>query len=323
VKLYTNYDGAHHQFGALSISAQHHGNPDLFTSYAALDSAGTTMTIMVLNKDDSNSANITFNIKGFSPTTYMAYTLASTSSSAIKASSTASWSATQTFAPYSITLLVVSGTQISKPAPEWYLNPDDLMIPASGTGILHPHMVSGTSPVTLTSAAFDAYEGAAACYGTLTLTNATISASTPAIVTVNPGSTPGFCHYTVTGNDGTDTQTEGGWIVVGKPGGTLTVYSGNNQSGNAGTALPQALSVALDPGQSGGSNRGAGIPFTTSAGTLSNGAISGTSVIAQTNSSGVASVTLTLPSTKEIVTVIGQDQFALGGASVTFTEAAN
>jgi hypothetical protein len=196
---------------------------------------------------------------------------------------------------------------------------------ASGTatGILHPHIVSGTSPVTLTSAAFDAYEGAAACYGTLTLTNATISASTPAIVTVNPGSTPGFCHYTVTGNDGTATQTEGGWIVVGKPGGTLTVYSGNNQSGDAGTALPQALSAALDPGQSGGSNRGAGIPFTTSAGTLSNSAISRTSVIAQTNSSGVASVTLTLPSTKEIVTVTGQDQFALGGASVTFTEAAN
>jgi hypothetical protein len=46
-------------------------------------------------------------------------------------------------------------------------------------------------------------------------------------------------------------------------------------------------------------------------------------VIAQTNSSGVASVTLTLPSSKGTVTVTAQDQFPLGGASVTFTETAN
>jgi hypothetical protein len=56
---------------------------------------------------------------------------------------------------------------------------------------------------------------------------------------------------------------------------------------------------------------------------LSNGTTSGTSVIAQTNSSGIASVTLTLPSSHGTVTVTAQDQFALGGASVTFTEAAN
>jgi hypothetical protein len=68
---------------------------------------------------------------------------------------------------------------------------------------------------------------------------------------------------------------------------------------------------------------GAGILFTTSAGTLSNGTTSGTSVIAQTNSSGTASVTLTLPSSQGTVTVTAQDQFALGGAAVTFTETAN
>ena len=105
----------------------------------------------------------------------------------------------------------------------------------------------------------------------------------------------GFCHYTVTGSDGTATQTQGGWIVVGNPPATLT-QSGNNQSGSAGTALSQPLTVTLSPGQSGGSANGAGILFTTSAGTLSNGATSGTSVIATTNSSGTASVTLTLPS---------------------------
>jgi hypothetical protein len=67
----------------------------------------------------------------------------------------------------------------------------------------------------------------------------------------------------------------------------------------------------------------AGILFTTSAGTLSTGSASGSSVIAQTNASGVASVTLTLPSSEQAVTVTAQDQFALGAASVTFTETAN
>jgi hypothetical protein len=321
-KLYTNYDGAHHQFGSLSISDQNNGNSDLFTSYAALDSTGTVMTIMVLNKDPSNSANVTFNLNGFSPSTYKAYTLASTSSSAITASGSQSWSAAQTFAPYSLTLLVVNGSEASKPASEWYLNPDDLMIPASGTATLNPAIASGGATVKLSSAVFDAYEGASACSGSLTLTNSTITTSQPGTITVNAGSTPGFCHFTVTGSDGAATQTQGGWIVVGNPPATLTVTSGNDQSATHGTTLSQALTVTLAPGQSGGSASGAGILFTTSAGTLSNGTTSGTSVIATTNSSGVASVTLTLPSNAGTVTVQAEDQFALGGAIAAFTETA-
>ena len=69
------------------------------------------MTIMVLNKDPKNSAQVTFNLSGFNASTYMAYTLASTASSAISASSSAAWSATQSFAPYSITLLVINGSE--------------------------------------------------------------------------------------------------------------------------------------------------------------------------------------------------------------------
>ena len=111
--------------------------------------------------------------------------------------------------------------------------------------------------------------------------------------------------------------------MVGKPAATLAVTGGNNQSGSAGTALPQSLAVTLSSIPSGFTNTGAGILFTTSAGTLSNGTTSGTSVIAQTNGSGIASVTLTLPASKENVTVTAQDQFALGGASVTFTETSN
>ena len=322
-KLYTNYDGAKHGFGSLSVSDQSSINPDLFVSYAALDASGTTMTIMILNKDPNNVANVTFNLTGFNATMYTAYTVGSTNPGAITTASSTAWSATQNFAPYTITLLVISGSQPSKPASEWYLNPDDLMIPASGIGILRPMIISGTAPVNLTSAVFDAFEGATACNGSLTLTNPTISSTGPATITVNPGSTPGFCHYTVTSNDGTSTQTEGGWIVVGKPAATFAVSGGNNQSGSAGTALSQSLAVTLSSIPSGFTATGASILFTTSAGTLSNGTTSGTSVIAQTNSSGTASVTLTLPSTKGAVTVTAQDQFALGGASVNFAEIAN
>ena len=322
MKLYTNYDGSHHGFGTISVSDLNTGDPNLFSSYAALNPTGTEMTIMVINKDPNNSDQVTFNLSGFDASAYVAYTLASNASSTITVTSPASWSATQTFAPYSITLLVVSGTETSRPASEWYLNPDDLMIPASGTAMLHPALSSGSTTVTLSSAVFDSYEGAPACSGSLTLTNPIIIASQPATITVNAGSTPGFCHYTVTGTDGTATQTQGGWIVVGKPAATLT-QSGNNQSGSAATALSQPLTVTLNPGQSGGSNTGASILFTTSSGTLSNGTRSGTSLIATTNSSGTVSVTLTLPSMKGTVTVTAQDMFALGGGSISFTETAN
>jgi len=197
------------------------------------------------------------------------------------------------------------------------------MIPASGAEILNPRIITGTAPVMLTSAVFDAFEGAPACTGSLTLSNATITPTTPAAITVNPGSSVGFCHYTVTGNDGTSTQTESGWIVVGKPAATFAVKSGNNQSGSARAALAQPLSVALTSVPSGFTTTGASVLFTTLAGSLSNGTTSGTAVIAQADSSGNASVTLTLPSSKGPVTVTAQDQFALGGASVTFTETAN
>ncbi|MGO9338703.1 MAG: glycoside hydrolase family 44 protein [Terracidiphilus sp.] len=322
LKMYTNYDGAHHGFGTLSVSDLNNGNPSLFSSYAALNTTGTVMTIMVLNEDPANTAQVTFNLNGFSPTTYVAYTLSSTASGSIAASSSTAWNATQSFAPYTITLLVVNGSEASTPASEWYLNPDDLMVPAIGIGNLTPVIMNGTANVTLTSAVFDAYEGTPACSGVLGLANATITPLLPGMIVVKPGSTPGFCHFTVTGSDGTATQTQGGWIVVGNPAATLT-QAGNNQSGTHGMALAQPLTVTLTPGQSGGTNTGAGILFTTSAGTLSNGTTSGTSVIAQTNSSGTASVTLTLPSSAGTVTVTAQDQFALGGTSIPFTETAN
>jgi hypothetical protein len=324
-KMYTNYDGAHHVFGTISVSDTNNGNSNLFSSYAALNSNGTAMTIMVLNKDPGNAAQATFNLSGFNPSTYVAYTLASNSSGTIQASNSAAWNSSQSFAPYSITLLVINGSEASTPASDWYLNPDALMIPASGNATLHPALSSGSATVTLSSAVFDAYEGAPACSGTLTLSNASITAAQTGTITVNAGNTPGFCHYTVTGNDGTATQTQGGWIVVGNPPASLAKTAGDGQTAPAGTVLN--LSVTLSPGQSGGGAAGASVFFTTPAGSLQNVPVgseqvfTGAKVIAVTNSSGVASVKLTLPGTSGTqVQVTAEGQYAVGHPTVIFTE---
>jgi hypothetical protein len=325
LKLYTNYDGAYNSFGSTSVSDTATGTTALFSSYAALNAAGTELTIMVVNKDPANSDAVTFDLTGFNATTYTTYTLTSTNSSAITVTPSKGWSNSQSFAPYSITLLVINGTQASTPASEWDLNPDTIMVPGSGTTVLWPKLTSGTATVTLSSAVFDAYEGAAACSGSIALTTPTITTTAPGELTVTAGATAGFCHFTVTGSDGTATQTKGGWIVVGNPPATLVVSGGNNQSATHGTALATPLAVTLTPGSSGGAATGAAILFTLptgSTGTLSNGTTSGTSVIATTNSSGIASVTLTLPAATGTVTVTAQDQFALGGAIATFTETA-
>ena len=322
LKLYTNYDGSHHGFGTTSVSDTNNGDPDLFSSYAALDSTGKTLTVMVLNKDPQNSTQVQFVLTGFNPTSFVSYTLASTAPTSITASSSQSWSSTQTFARYSATVLVITGSLAKTPSSDWDLNPDTIMLPASGTVMLEPKIDTGTATVTLSSAVFDSFEGTTACSGNLNLTNPVITASQPGAITVNAGSTPGFCHFTVTGSDGTVTQAEGGWIVVGNPPAGLAETIGNGQTGGVGTTLPQALTVTLSPDQSGGAASGASILFTTSAGTLSNGTTSGSKVVAVTNSSGVASVTLTLPSTPETVQVQAQAPYGLGNAVANFTETA-
>lgn len=329
LKLFTNYDnlGLHHGFGTTSVSDTNNGNPSLFSSYAALNSAGTVLTIMVLNKDPANSAQVAFTTTGFTPTGYTSYTLSQSSPSAIVASASQSWSSSITFAPYTATLLVVNGSLASTPASAWDLNPDTVMVAAGGTTTLQPKIISGTANVTLSSPVFDSFEGAAACTtGSLTLTTSTITTATPGEITVTAGNTPGFCHYTVTGTDSGATQTEAGWIVVGNPAATLAQTSGNQQSAAPGTVLPIPLTVTLTPGSSGGANPsvGASILFTTNAGTLSNGTASGSKVIAVTNSSGVASVTLTLPSTQGSVTVTAEGPYGLGHpVAPSFTETVN
>jgi hypothetical protein len=307
LKLYTKYDGTN-SFGTTSVSDTNTGgDPNLFSSYAALDSTGTKLTVMVLNKDPQNPASVTFALNNFTPTTFASYTLASSAPTTITASTSTAWTATQTFAPYTATLLVIMGSGPNV-ASDWDLNPDTIMVPASGTVTLQPKITSGTTTVTLSSAVFDNYEGASACSGgTLTLTTPTISSTRPGTITVSAPSTPGFCHFTVTGSDGTVTQTEGGWIVVGNPAATLN-KAGDNQTGNSLT-----LTATLVPGSSGGTATGATIFFTTTNGTLSQR-------LATTDSSGNATVTLTLPSGTATVTAEGP--YGLGHPVVTFTETA-
>ena len=278
---------------------------------------------MVLNKDPQNTAQAQFALTGFNATSYVSYTLASSASTTITASASQAWSASQSFAPYSATLLVISGSLATAPASDWDLNPDTIMVPTGGTVTLQPKITSGTTNVTLSSAVFDAFEGTSKCGGLLAIGTSTVTPTQPGSIAVNMGTTsPGFCHFTVTGSDGTATQTEGGWIVVGNPPATLT-QTGSGQSGSAGSALAQPLTVTLAPGQSGGAAAGASILFTTTAGSLSNGTTSGTSVIAVTNGSGVASVTLTLPGSAGPVQVTAQAPLALGGTVANFAETAN
>jgi Glycoside hydrolase family 44 len=322
LKLYTNYDGSHHGFGTTSVSDVNNGNPDLFSSYAALDSTAKTLTVLVLNKDPQNATRAQFALSGFQPASFVSYTLASSAPTKITASALQPWSAVKTFAPYSATLLVITGSLANTPRSDWDLNPDVIMVPANGEVTLQPKISSGTADITLSSAVFDSFEGTTACSGTLTLTEPRITPSQPGTITVHAGSTPGFCHFTVTGNDGAVTATEGGWIVVGNSPAGVAASGGNDQTGGVGTTLTEPLAVTLTPGESGGVASGASILFTTSAGTLSNGTTSGSQVIAVTNSSGVASVTLTLPGTAQTVSVEAEAPYGLGNASTSFKETA-
>ncbi|MGO9085174.1 MAG: glycoside hydrolase family 44 protein [Terriglobales bacterium] len=309
LQLYTKYNGAN-SFGTTSVSDVNTGDPNLFSSYAALDSTGKTLTVMVLNKDPQNTADVTFTLNGFTPSagnSVTTYTL-SQSPNNIVAGSPQAWSSTMTFQPYTATLLVISGSLASTPASDWDLNPDTIMVPASGTVTLQAKITSGTTNVMLSSAVFDSYEGAAACTGgSITLTTPTISSTQPGTITVNAGSTPGFCHFTATGSDGTVTQKQGGWIVVGNPAATIT-KTGDQQTGNTLT-----LTATLVPGASGGTASGATIFFSTNNGTLSQRLVT-------TDSTGKATVTLTL--TSGTATVTAEGPYGLGHPVVTFTETA-
>jgi hypothetical protein len=305
LKLFTNYDGLHHAFATTSVSDTNNGDPDLFSSYAAVNPAGTQMTMLVLNKDPSNANQVTFALNGFTPKQVTSYTLSSANPTQIVASSTTNWSSSMNFAAYSATLLVVTGTS-QLPGAQWDLNPDTTMVAAGGTVVLQPKAISGTATVTLGVPTSD--PGIS-----VVVSQPTLSKGHNGKITVTAGTTPGFYHYSVPSTDTNGVaQQQGGYILVGNPAATFT-KTGDNQKGAAGSQL--TLAVTLNPGQSGGSAAGGTVLFTTSAGTLS-------SRIVDTDSSGKASVVLTLPSTAQVVHVTAEGQYALGHPAVRFTETA-
>ena len=325
--LYRNYDGSKSVFNSTSVSAGHNANPSLFSVYAATNSAGNSLTLMVINKDPSNAAKVTFNLTGFTPSQVKTYTLSPASPNSIVAGASHAWSSQMTFQPYSATLLVVTGSTSNLPPSEWDLNPDAIMAPAGGSVTLSPRLISGSAAVNLNTAVFDSFEGAAACGGgNISLTNPTLASGAPGLIALTAPANPGFCHFSVTASDGT---TKGGWLVVGKPAATLAKTAGDGQAATAGTVLPTKLTVTLAPGSSGGTADGASVFFTTSAGSLTNVQVgsekifSGSKVIAVTDGSGVARVTLTLPGAPGLVTVTAEGPYGLGHPTVTFNETAN
>jgi hypothetical protein len=305
LKLFTNYDGMHHGFATTSISDTNNGDPDLFSSYGALNPAGTQMTLLVLNKDPSNTDQVQFAFNGFTPKQVTSYTLSSTNPTKIVASTTTNWSSSLSFVPYSATLLVVTGTT-QLPGAEWDLNPDTTMVAAGGKVVLQPKVVSGTATVTLGAPTSD--PGIS-----VVVSQPVLSKGHNGTIAVTAGANPGFYHYSVPSTDTNGVaQQQGGYILVGNPPATFT-KTGDKQKGAAGSQL--TLAVTLNPGQSGGSASGGTVFFTTSAGTLA-------SRIVDTDSNGRASVVLTLPSTAQTVHVTAEGQYALGHPAATFTETA-
>ncbi|HSZ62796.1 MAG TPA: glycoside hydrolase family 44 protein [Terriglobales bacterium] len=306
LKLYTNYDGQHHSFATTSVSASNNGSPNLVSSYAAMNTAGTTLTVMVLNKAPATQLGAQFVINGFTPSQVTTYTLGPKNPTQIIASPPQSWSSSMTLAAYTATLLVITGSS-TLPGAEWDLNPDTVMVAAGGTVTLSPKVVSGTGTVTLGTP--QAVTGI-----TLAVTQGTVTPGKNGAITVTAGKTPGFYHYTVpsTDNAGVAQQQEG-CIVVGNPPASLS-QQGNNQTGARGTNLN--LSVTLAPKKSGGtSGAGADILFTTDSGGLSVRLVT-------TDSSGNAAVVLTLPASAGIVHVTAEGPYGLGHPVVTFTETA-
>jgi hypothetical protein len=305
--LYRNADGKQTGLGAVSVSAINTQNPDFFSAYAATDTAGDTLTLMVINKDPVNPAAASFDVNGFTPQTMKTYTLSQSSPTAIVASATETWTPRQTFAPYTATLVVATGKSTHTVAEEWDLNPDTLLAPTSGTVTIAPTLTSGTGPVTLTSAT-----GGGGV--TLALTNPTITPTSKGLITIKTPATPDLYSFTVTGQDSSGAvQTQQGWVLATVPAGTLT-KTGDNQTAAPGATI--TLTATYTPGAASSTGATAGnvdLLFTASAGTLSQR-------IVRTASNGAATVQLKLPSTAGKVTVAATGPVFWGTPTATFTE---
>src|ERR1700719_2585521 len=151
------------------------------------------MTVLVLNKDPSNTDQVHFSFNGFTPQQVTFYTLTSANPKQIVASTTSAWSSSRSFAPYSATVLVVTGTS-QIPGAEWDLNPDTTMVASGKKVTLTPKITSGTATVTLGTPTSDTGIS-------LVVSQPTLSAGHGGRITVTAVSTPGFYHYSVPSTD--------------------------------------------------------------------------------------------------------------------------
>ncbi len=316
LKLYRNANGQHLGFETLSVSAISNANPNLFTAYAATDSAGETLTLMVINKDPAKQARVTFKLNNFTAKTMKSYNLSQAKPTTIVASKSEPWTDTQTFAPYTATLIVAAGNSIKAVAEDWDLNPDTLLAPLSSEVTIAPTLITGTGTVTLTAASGNG--GVKLVLTQPRITSPSKSSSGDGLIAITTPATPGLYAFAVTGRDsGGTVQTQHGWLLATVPVSTLA-KTGDNQTGRPGAKI--TLTVLYTPGApppgasgpAGASAGGVDVLFTASAGTLSER-------IVRTNGNGEATVTLTLPSKAGKVTVTAVGPVFWGTPTATFT----
>jgi hypothetical protein len=286
--LFRNYDGNHSTFAPVSVQATNNANVNLFSSYAAINQAGTQMTLMLINKDPANQVQATLSLGGFQASSQATYMLTQTYDAGILAS-TGQTPGTVTIPPYTAMLVVLNGSFGSAPQTEWQLNPDCTMAPAGGTAVLSPKITSGSGTVTLSNAKIT-YSNPGTGNPSIAIQSAQVTTTTAGSLLLTAGSSPGFYQFQVTGTDSAGvSQTQQGWLFVQNPAATLT-KTGDNQSAARGPTISLA------------------------------GTLSGREVA--TNSAGQATVQLTLPGTPGTVTITAEGQYGLGHPVVTFTATA-
>ena len=264
---------------------------------------------MVINKSPSTTVSTTISLSHFTPRPRDVYAFSGFANHD-RARVPAAGRGTYSFAPYSATLLVISGNVTQAPAVEWDLNPDATMVPAGGSVARFPQIVSGTGTATLNSQQSD--NGI-----TVTLTEPT-SLCRPRAAVGDPDRfrrrhsrlLPLHCDWHRQHRHAADT---GRMDRGGKSGG-----DGDKDRGQRDRLL-LTLTATFNVGSSGATPQGASILFTTTGGTLSDTGSSGlacnsttTACIATTDSSGNATLTLTLPIGTGKVTVTAEGPFPLG-----------
>jgi len=308
IQLYRTANGSN-SFAPISVYAGSAANPNSFSVYASAGTSGNSLTLMVVNKDPAKQAGVTFNLEGFDASTMKTFTLSQAKPVTIVASKSQPWAATQTFAPYSATLIVVQGQNVHTVAAEWDLNPDTLLAPTSGTVTIHPTITGGNGSVTLTSAT-----GSGGM--TLSITGKQLTELANGAIVIRTPANPGLYSFTVAGRDSAGTtQTQQGWVIATVPASTIA-KTGDKQTARAGSKI--TLTATFVQGASGSTGATAGnvdILFTASAGTLSKR-------IVRTQSNGEATVQLTLPSKPGPVTVTALGPVFWGAPTATFTETA-